>query len=89
MQMHSLNDPDIAKTQLYSRLKESVCGAQSPGEYAIFHTYYKRYGNRLGDDKLPVLLPQVYLHYDPYTKRERGDEKFLERQRMDFLIMLE
>lgn len=36
-----------------------------------------------------MLIPQVYLHYDPYTKRERGDEQFLVRQRMDFLLMLD
>ncbi|TDY24596.1 hypothetical protein B0G81_5035 [Paraburkholderia sp. BL6665CI2N2] len=73
---------------LYTRLRESVIGANSPGEYAIFHGYYKRF-SKLLDERLPALIPQVYLHYDPYTRRERGDEKFLARQRMDFLLMLE
>jgi len=73
---------------LYTRLRESVIGAQSAGEYAIFHGYYKRFSKLLGE-RLPALIPQVYLHYDPYTRRERGDEKFLARQRMDFLLMLE
>ena len=40
-------------------------------------------------DRLPALIPQVYLHYDPYTRRQRGDEQILARQRMDFLLMLE
>lgn len=73
---------------LYRRLRQSVIGTNSPGEYALFHGYYKRFGKQLGD-RLPALIPQVYLHYDPYTRRERGDEKFLARQRMDFLLMLE
>lgn len=79
---------DAAKTQLYQRLRQSVRSAKSPGEYAIFRSYYKLYAPLLGD-KLPALLPQVFLHYDPYTKRQRGDEQFLARQRMDFLLMLE
>lgn len=73
---------------LYRRLLQSVIGANSPGEYALFHSYYERFWKQLGE-RLPALIPQVYLHYDPYTLRERGDEKFLARQRMDFLLMLD
>jgi len=73
---------------LYARLRDSVIGTNSAGEYAIFHGYYKRF-SKLLDERLPALIPQVYLHYDPYTRRERGEEKFLARQRMDFLLMLE
>ncbi len=61
---------------------------QLAGEFALFRGYYELYGQTLGE-KLPALLPQVYLHYDPYTKRARGDEAFLSRQRMDFLLMLD
>ncbi len=84
---HSVGEEE-AKAQLYKRLNQSVRSARSPGEYAIFRSYYKLYMPILGD-KLPALLPQVFLHYDPYTKRQRGDEQFLARQRMDFLLMLE
>jgi len=77
-----------AKAPLYRRLNQSVCSANSPGEFAVFRTYYQRYGSRLLE-KLPALVPQVFLHYDPYTTRQRGDEAFLSRQRMDFLMMLE
>lgn len=84
---HSVTEEE-AKAQLYLRLRQSVRSARSPGEYAIFRSYYKLYAPILGD-KLPTLLPQVFLHYDPYTKRQRGDEQFLARQRMDFLLMLE
>lgn len=84
---HSTSDA-LAKRQLYQRLRQSVRSARSPGEYAIFRSYYKLYAPLLGDH-LPALLPQVFLHYDPYTKRQRGDEQFLARQRMDFLLLLE
>jgi hypothetical protein len=81
-------EESAAKDRLYKRLLQSVRAAGSPGEIAIFRGYYERFG-RLLEGNLPVLIPQVYLHYDPYTKRERGDEEFLVRQRMDFLLMLE
>lgn len=39
---------------------------------------------------MPALLPQVYLHYNPYTIRElvAGPGQTLARQRMDFLLLL-
>lgn len=41
-----------------------------------------------GGFQLPALVPQVYLHYDPYTKAELGPEgQVLGRQRMDFLML--
>lgn len=81
-------DETEGSKMLYRRLRQSVVSANSAGEYAIFHGYYDRFSKLLGE-RLPALIPQVYLHYDPYTRRERGDEKFLARQRMDFLLMLE
>ncbi|ARN41216.1 TPA: hypothetical protein ACKPGA_001473 [Pseudomonas aeruginosa] len=85
---HGIGDPGSAKEQLFRRLRQAVLGARSAGEFAVFQGYYERYGRSLGD-RLPALIPQVYLHYDPYTRRQRGDEPFLARQRMDFLLMLE
>ncbi|MFI6607973.1 DUF559 domain-containing protein [Streptomyces sp. NPDC050507] len=35
----------------------------------------------------PVLLPEVWLHWDHQTVRERGTQALL-RSRMDFLLML-
>lgn len=84
---HNVNEA-LAKSQLFQRLQQSVRSGRSAGEYAIFRTFYKIYAPLLGD-KLPALLPQVYLHYDLYTKRQRGEEQVLTRQRMDFLLMLE
>lgn len=86
-EIHGVDETEGSRI-LYTRLRESVIGTNSAGEYAIFHGYYKRF-NKLLDERLPALIPQVYLHYDPYTRRQRGDEKFLARQRMDFLLMLE
>ena len=38
---------------------------------------------------LPALIPQVYLHYDPETIARRATSgAVLERQRMDFLLLL-
>jgi very-short-patch-repair endonuclease len=39
-------------------------------------------------EKLPALIPQVYLHYDPYTSKQLKGEKRLSRERMDFLLLL-
>jgi very-short-patch-repair endonuclease len=70
---------------LYRRLYASLA---SPPEQLLFKSYCARYGAEGGDDA-PALIPQVYLHYDPYTKRELrgrvGAE--LARQRMDFLLL--
>lgn len=87
-ELHGIEAAESAKEQLFRRLRQAVIGAQSPGELALFQGYYERYGAKLGD-RLPALIPQVYLHYDPYTRRQRGDEQVLARQRMDFLMMLE
>lgn len=40
------------------------------------------------DFDLPALIPQVYLHFDPLTFRQRGAPSPLVRQRMDFLLLL-
>ncbi|KGD42616.1 hypothetical protein DO72_5178 [Burkholderia pseudomallei] len=36
---------------------------------------------------LPALLPEVWLHWDPRTVKERGPDALL-RFRMDFLLLL-
>jgi very-short-patch-repair endonuclease len=87
-ELHGIEAAESAKEQLFRRLRQAVIGAKSPGELALFQGYYERYGAKLGE-RLPALIPQVYLHYDPYTRRQRGDEQVLARQRMDFLMMLE
>ena len=73
------------RRNLYDRLKESL-GDNEP-EKLFFTTYYRIFFVRLGE-KLPALVPQVYLHYDPYTTRELHGVKRLSRERMDFLLFL-
>ena len=71
---------------LYRRLLLSL---DSEPEKVLFKAYGSRYGQPHADE-LPALIPQVYLHYDPYTIRELGgrDGQVLARQRMDFLLVL-
>lgn len=67
---------------LYHRLDRSL--GDNDAERQILLTYGHRYV-QLGPD-IPALIPQVYLHYDPYTKRQGAAA--LTRQRMDFLLLL-
>jgi hypothetical protein len=77
---------DPART-LYARLHGSL---GSPAETVLFKAFGARYGKPGGAD-IPALLPQVYLHYDPYTRAElaarAGVGDVLKRQRMDFLML--
>lgn len=67
---------------LHGRLMNSV--DEGP-ERLILKTYAQLYGE-FGFD-IPALLPQVYLHYDPYSQRP-GRPTHLARQRMDFLLLV-
>jgi len=69
--------------ELNSRLLNSL---DSKPEQIFFKTYYKIYSQEL-KRKLPALIPQVYLHYDPYSIKKYGIQ-YLLRQRMDFLLVL-
>jgi len=70
---------------LFDRLKISL-GNNHP-ENLLLDTYYSYFYEKL-KEKLPALIPQVYLHYDPYTSKQLKGEKRLSRQRMDFLLLL-
>lgn len=82
----SISDIVTARKSLGERLLLSI-SKDSPGELALFQTYFREFLSRLGDS-LPALLPQVYLHYDPLTAKQRGRSPVLVRQRMDFLLLL-
>jgi very-short-patch-repair endonuclease len=59
----------------------------SPAERVVFEAYASRYKNSFD---IPALIPQVYLHYDPYDRRTRkasANGTPLARQRMDFLLI--
>ena len=51
---------------------------------------FRAYGELLSEHgfDLPALIPQVYLHYDPYTRAQRREPGPLPRQRMDFLLLM-
>jgi hypothetical protein len=70
-----------AAHHLYNRLRASL--GDNEAEHFLFAEYGKRYGTN-GFDQ-PALIPQMYLHYDPYTKWTGAT---LFRQRMDFLLLL-
>ena len=78
-----LRDIDASR-KLYSRLEKSLT---SPPEKLFWKAYFKLFYHDMGEN-LPALVPQVYLHYDPYTIRQLGGEKRVVRQRMDFLFLL-
>lgn len=69
---------------LYKRLAISL---DNEIEKKIFYTYYKEFKPKL-QNELPVLIPQVYLHYDPLTIKQLRGEKRLIHQRMDFLMLI-
>jgi hypothetical protein len=75
-------DQETARA-LYRRLEKSL---GSDAEKVLFRTYFKKFLKPLAES-LPALVPQVYLHYDPYTFRQLGTQRLL-RQRMDFLLLL-
>lgn len=69
---------------LYRRLNASL---GSKPERLLFETYFGTFRDNIGGH-LPALVPQVYLHYDPYTIKQMGGQGRLKRQRMDFLMLL-
>ncbi|CAL9327796.1 hypothetical protein SUDANB106_00009 [Streptomyces sp. enrichment culture] len=76
-------DEKSAADALYRRLYRSL---DSVPEQLVMRTYCARYAEEGGFD-LPALIPQVYLHYDPYTRRSGKQSGALYRQRMDFLLL--
>lgn len=83
----NLNDRTRSEQRrsLCKRLKASM--DDNEPENILFYTYYRCFFEKLGDS-LPALIPQVYLHYDPYTWKQLKGVKRLARQRMDFLLLL-
>ncbi|MGW4982573.1 AbiJ-related protein [Streptomyces mirabilis] len=76
------NDTDF-RGDLYKRLLKSL-PENSPGQRNFFSAYHHLLGPSPDD---PALLPEVWLHWDHKTVRERGPEALL-RSRMDFLLLL-
>jgi very-short-patch-repair endonuclease len=77
------NPQKHSEKELYTRLFMSL---DSPPEKLFFKTYFKYFRGKYKN--LPALIPQVYLHYDPYTLKQLKGKKRLHHQRMDFLLLL-
>ena len=73
-----------AKKTLYSHLLLSL-PEESPPQKLLFTAFYEHFGKAVPN--LPALLPEVWLHYDPKTIKQRGRDALL-RQRMDFLLLI-
>lgn len=72
-----------AGRQLWRRLAESL---DSDPERCLLHTYSTRYA---ANPDMPALLPQVWLHYDPFLRSGgRPRPAAVARQRMDFLLLM-
>ncbi len=76
--------PEDAKRSLYQRMFQSF-PTNSPPQRNFALSYYKRFGRDI--PRLPALLPEVWLHWDPKTVKERGADALF-RFRMDFLMLL-
>ncbi len=79
-----ISDATTAKRSLYARLKASL-PRNSPPQTLLFEAFFE--GFRGAIPLLPALLPEVWLHWDPRTVKERGPNALL-RFRMDFLLLL-
>ncbi|MDE1161188.1 MAG: hypothetical protein PW792_04485 [Acidobacteriaceae bacterium] len=77
-------DNEKAKESLYRRLIACL-PESSPPQRLLFKSYFKHFKHSV--PRLPALLPEVWLHWDPKTVRERGKQALL-RFRMDFLMLL-
>jgi hypothetical protein len=80
-----MSDDTEAKTSLYARLLACQPAADASPQRHLFRLYHEIYRSRVR--ALPALLPEVWLHWDPKTVRQRGPEALL-RHRMDFLMLL-
>jgi AbiJ N-terminal domain 3 len=80
---HPEQDDDAARRALYARMLGCL-PKDSPPQRRLFQLYHQIHGSRIPD--LPALLPEVWLHWDHKTVRERGVRALL-GQRMDFLML--
>lgn len=72
-----------AKKSLWNRLIASI-PANSPPQLALFEAYYRLYGQVRS---FAALLPEVWVHWDHQTVRQRGNAAYT-AHRMDFLMLL-
>ncbi|MFJ8744686.1 hypothetical protein ACIRL2_35585 [Embleya sp. NPDC127516] len=86
-------DNDVGRA-LYKRLRASLHKDPKRPEWlspeqTVFRAYCELFPINESGAGHPALLPQVYLHMDPKTRKERGGkDSALGRERMDFLLLL-
>ena len=80
---NGLSDENEAKKTLYRRLLNSL-PKNSPPQALFFRSFFSAFSASVPD--LPALLPEVWLHWDAKTVKERGALALL-RFRMDFLLL--
>ncbi|OEJ22562.1 hypothetical protein BGK67_34165 [Streptomyces subrutilus] len=80
----NITDHEQAARSLYSRMEASL-PPNSPGQKNLFWHYHHAHRDHLND--VPALLPEIWLHWDPKTLRERGPQA-MQNLRMDFLMLL-
>ncbi|MET8682205.1 hypothetical protein ABZW18_32690 [Streptomyces sp. NPDC004647] len=81
---HHITDAEQATLSLYDRMQASL-PRESRGQNNLFWLYHNIYKGHLSD--VPALLPEIWVHWDPKTVRERG-VRALQNLRMDFLMLL-
>ncbi len=81
---NGIEGAEEAKKTLYRRL-HGCLPENSPPQRLLFRSFFESFG--LDIPALPALLPEVWLHWDPKTAKERG-LRALTRFRMDFLLLL-
>jgi very-short-patch-repair endonuclease len=79
-----VTDQEQAVRALYRRMEASL-PPKSPGQKNLFWHYHHANRDHLND--VPALLPEIWLHWDPKTLRERGLHA-MQNLRMDFLMLL-
>jgi very-short-patch-repair endonuclease len=83
-ELRQIPNDERAKATLWNRLLGCL-PENSPAQRQLFLAFYSAFGS--ATSSLPALVPEVWLHWDPKTVRERGD-RALPRFRMDFLLLL-
>lgn len=70
--LNDIQDDKInIEQELYKILEKTLYNGP---EKKFFFLYYKKY-KKIFERDLPVLIPQVYLHYDPFTIKQLGSKK--------------
>ncbi|WP_328978894.1 hypothetical protein [Streptomyces canus] len=82
--MLEISDPERATWSLFDRMDSSL-PPKSDGQKNLFWLYHNIYREDLS--AVPALLPEIWVHWDPRTVRERG-ALALQNLRMDFLMLL-